>query len=256
MNGVMMIYVLLPAYNEEHGIGKVLEKLCVIAEDSVETFRIVVVDDGSIDYTSDVVNSFNGRLDIKLIQFEKNLGVAEVFKNGYRYICEDSTWESNVCVVLDADDTQCPKTIDKMVKKIREGNDIVIASRFQTGGNMIGCPALRLVFSYGISWLLRMVIGLPNVKDYSTFYRAYRVSVLKTAFKRYGDSLIKGIGFSVNTSFLLKLANITNRICEVPSVLRYDAKMSKSGNRILKTIFGYLKLIYEYWTLDKYRKMS
>ena len=102
----------------------------------------------------------------------------------------------------------------------REGQDIVIASRFAKGGTMVGCPFVRAVFSYGIAWILRLAIGLPGVKDYSTFYRAYRINVLSQGFERYGDGLLAGKGFAAITALLIKLGNVTKRMCEVPFVLR------------------------------------
>lgn len=252
-----MIYVLLPAYNEERGIGEVLKKIREMPAKTGKKFRVVVVDDGSKDRTSEVVQGFTDDLDIQLFRFEKNQGVLEVFRKGFGFVVQESrNPEEDICINLDSDDTQDAYAMGEMIQKIEEGADIVIASRFTGFGKMTGVPFIRCVFSYGVSWLMQFVVGIPHVKDYSTFYRAYRVKTLQTGFERYGNRLLEGVGFSVITSFLIKLANHTNRLIEVPHVLHYEAKQSQSGNRIFKTIAGYFKIIFECWTTNRYRNLE
>ena len=248
---------MLPSYNEENGLREVLPILKKMAETSTEPYRVVVVDDGSKDRTSEVARSFESSLDLKLITFPQNRGVTEVFKTGFKFIIEDSKEPDNdICVVLDSDNTQDPKLIPDMVRRIEAGDDIVIASRFEGNGGMVGCPWMRQVFSYGVSWLMRTLVGLPNVKDYSIFYRACRVSLIKISFDRYGERLIEGKGFASICSLLLKMGNITRKTSEIPLILRYDNKQGISGNKILRTIRGYLELIWHYIISDRYRKME
>jgi len=256
-SGDPMIYVMLPAYNEEKGLEKVLSALQSLAPELPGPLRVVVIDDGSKDRTREVAQSFSNKLDLKIIKFDTNQGVTEVFKKGLSFIVGDS-WspEKDICVVLDSDNTQNPRVTLDLVNKIQEGSDIVIASRFEGNGKMEGCPLPRLVFSLGVAWLMRLIVHLPNVKDYSIFYRAYRISILKTGFERYGDRLIEGKGFAAVCSLLIKLGNITNRISEVPLVLQYQLKEGTSGMKILKTIRGYLELICDYIASDRFRKME
>jgi len=250
-----MIYILLPSYNEEKGLAELLPVLERLIRQQPERFKVVVVDDGSRDQTSKVALSFSRRLDLKLIRFEKNRGVGEVFKEGFRFVCEDSREpEEDICVALDSDNTQDPKTMFELIEKVRDGEDLVIASRFEGGGHMVGCPWHRSLYSYGVSWLMRTVTRLARIKDYSIFYRAYRVSLLKEGFERYGGRLLAGRGFAVMAGLLLKLANLTTRISEVPFILRYDLKTGTSGNKIFKTLRGYVELIFDYLSQDRYRK--
>ncbi len=251
-----MIYVLLPSFNEENGLTQLLPRLKTLAEQSRDAFKIVVVDDGSRDRTSEVALSFSDRLDLKLIRFEKNRGVGEVFRSGFQFVCQDSLDPDNdMCIALDSDNTQDPDIMVAMIQKVKSGDDLVIASRFEGEGRMLGCPWHRSVYSYGISWLLRILTQLPAVKDFSTFYRAYRVRLLQKGFERYGDDLLAGRGFSMMGACLLKLANLTERISEVPCILRYDLKVGTSGNKILKSIHGYLELIAAYVKTNRYKNL-
>jgi dolichol-phosphate mannosyltransferase len=252
-----MIYVVLPAFNEEKGIGAVLTKLADMTANVSEKWRIIVVDDGSRDRTSEIARTYKDKLDLHVIQFPQNRGVADVFREGFGFVCTDSEKpEEDICVLLDSDNTQDPLVIWDMIKKIREGEDVVIASRFEGEGKMIGCPFQRQLFSYGISWILRALVRLPNVKDYSTFYRAYRVSILKDALERFGASFFEGKGFAVAAGMLLKLGIVTRRFAEIPLILRYDLKGGASGNKIMKTITGYLGLIWLYVVTAGFRRSS
>jgi len=241
-----VIYVLLPAYNEEKGLQEVLPVLERLRESLDAPLRVVVVNDGSRDRTAEVARSFQNRLDLHLIDFPKNQGVGEVFRQGFRFVVSDShTPNDDICIVLDSDNTQDPALIPIMIEKIRGGSDLVIASRFEAGGKMIGCPWPRQLLSYGVGTLLKVFVGLRGVKDYSTFYRAHRVRILAEGFARYGDGLLAGKGFAVMGGMLIRLSNITDRMTEVPLVLRYDLKGGSSGIKLWKTIRGYIELIAE-----------
>ncbi len=252
-----MIYVLLPAYNEEKGLPEVLKAVGEIAGSWKDPLRVVVVDDGSIDKTSEVAQSFGDRLDLRVFRFEQNQGVVDVFKKGFRFVCEDSRDpDRDICIVLDSDNTQDPSLMQSMAERIERGDDLVIASRYEGAGKMVGCPWYRQILSYGVSWMMQLVVGLPAVKDYSTFYRAYRIRLLQKGFERYGDSLLEGKGFAVAGGMLLKLGNLTQKISEIPMILRYDLKTGGSGMKISKTIQGYLGLLVSYWRTNRFRKIK
>jgi dolichol-phosphate mannosyltransferase len=140
------------------------------------------------------------------------------------------------------------------LEKVRSGDDLVIASRFAGVGRMIGCPWTRYLYSIGLSWVMRFFIRLPRIKDYSMFYRAYRISLLKKGFERYGDRLVTGKGFSVMGGCLIKLCNLSDRFSEIPLILRYDKKRGTSGMNVWKTVSGYLELISEAARTDRFRK--
>lgn len=253
----MTVYIILPSYNEELGLPLVLKRIQEIQQSSPYTFKAVVVDDGSADKTSDVARPFRTEMDLHLITFPQNRGVAEVFREGFLHVCKESVDpEQDIAIVLDSDNTQDPMVMLQLIERIEGGHDVVIASRFEGEGKMIGCPWTRSVFSYGVSYLLRALVRLPGIKDYSTFYRAYRISVLKRAMEIYGDNLLEGKGFSVAAGLLMKLGNVTREMSEVPLILRYDLKGGTSGNKIMRTISGYLLLLKSYFLTNGFKPIS
>ena len=209
-------------------------------------YKIIIVNDGSSDHTDLVIRSYSNTMPIEIIGFEANRGVTEVFRAGFRKVCDEAR-DDDICVTMDSDNTQNPYVMLDMLKIMESDKkiDIVIASRFEKGGAMVGAPVIRRWLSIGISHILKSLIPIDGVTDYSTFYRACRVKILKDGFAKYGDDLIKGHGFSAMARLLIKLSGLPARIKEVPFILRYDLKEGGSSMNIGRTISGYLNLIME-----------
>lgn len=243
--GSRRLFILLPAYNEEEGIEKLLSRIDRICQNYAIQTQLVIVNDGSIDRTRAVIRSFAG-MPITLIDFPVNRGIAAVFAAGFKWILSNGKNE-DFCVTFDADNTHNPYVVLDILDKLLDGNDIVIASRFQPGGGVVGLPWFRRAMSNVVAVLLQNFVGLPNVRDYSTFYRGYRIALIRKGFESFGDRLIEGQGFSAMATLLVKLGQLTDRIAEVPLRIRYDLKEGGSGLPILRTIRGYLRLLLRYW---------
>ncbi len=241
-----MIYVTLAAYNEEKNIGALIDAVAAMSAKSGVKSAIVVVNDGSKDKTRDVIESRRGKIRIELID-QPNAGFLKALTRALQKTAEIAN-EEDVCVTMDADNTHSPELIPQLLVKIGAGADVVIASRFERGGKMIGVPFHRVVLSEGAKLVMSLLVPVKNVRDYSTAYRAYRVKLLREAFHAYPDNLLEGKGFSGMAGFLIRLSKLTPRIAEVPFVLRYDLKEGASSMNIGKTFEGYLALIAGYWT--------
>ena len=76
-------------------------------------------------------------------------------------------------VTMDADNTHSPNLIPVMVNAIQKGSDVVIASRYRHGSKVVG-----------------------RVRDCTCGFRAYRASLLKDAFARFGNTLAQERGFA------------------------------------------------------------
>ena len=237
-----MIYILLPAYNEEEGLEKLLERIKRIGRSYSLEYQVLIVNDGSSDHTAEVVKSYADDMPIELVNFESNKGITEVFRTGFKRVSETGG-EEDICITMDADNTQNPYVMLDIFRKISQGFEVVIASRFEEGGGVVKAPWFRMLLSLGVAWLLKKLVPIPGVQDYSTFYRGYKVGILKKALVLHGDSLLEGHGFSGMADLLIKISKLTDKIGEVPLVLRYDLKEGGSGMRIFRTIRGYLLLI-------------
>lgn len=239
-----MIYIILPAYNEEKGLGNLLEKIREIKDD----YQVVLVNDGSTDRTEEIAYSFSKSLPLRILTHKKNRGLGEALKSGLNYIIPRLE-DKDIVITLDADNTHPPELIPVMAKKIGQGNQLLIASRFCPGGKEIGLSFFRRLLSRGAGWLLSFFFPYPGVKDYTSGYRAYSGNLLKQATNLYGDKFITEKGFTVMAEILIKLGKLkrdSHFISEIPLVLCYDLKKSKSKIKIIRTIVRYFRLIFKH----------
>lgn len=239
-----MIYIVILAYNEASSLPGLILELNRILKTQQEIFQFVIVDDGSRDQTAQIAQSLAQELPLILLQHPINLGVAKAFDTGLRHVCEKSS-AADFIVTLEGDKTNDPSCVPVMIQKLKEGSDVVCASRYQPGGAYVGFPWKRRLFSLGANTLARLFFRVPGVADYTIFFRAYRAPVLQRALRQYGTRFIECRGFASNAEILVKVVKAGAQKCsEIPTVYRYDLKPGKSKMRILENMKEYLLLFW------------
>jgi dolichol-phosphate mannosyltransferase len=237
-----MIIFALPAYNEEKNILELIESIDRTMLDIDESYKLLVVNDGSTDNTLDVLSKFDGPL--KIFNHESNKGLpTTIFDALYEAFLDSKP--NDIIITMDADNTHDPMHSVKMIEKIRQGHNIVVASRYQNGGQEIGLSFKRHILSKGINTILKVVFPIKEIRDYTCGYRAYDYELLKEAFETYGDNLVETQSFVCMSEILIKLRKFAINGCEVPLVLRYDRKIGNSKMDIKKTIIEYFSMIFK-----------
>lgn len=237
-----MKYVLvLPAYNEEKSLPALLDRAKQTFAESDCECSVLVVDDGSKDRTVEIAEEYAASMPLRVFKHPHNMGLGAGILNGLREGCVGME-DGDVVVTMDADNTHDPALIPQMLKKIEDGCDLIIASRYAPGGEEIGLAPHRKVLSRGASTFLKTFFGIPGARDCSCGFRAYRVGLLKRAFEIYGDKLVEETGFVCMAEVLVKLSMIGAKIDEVPMTLRYDLKEGASKMKVGKTIGQYFAL--------------
>ena len=117
----MKCLVIIPAYNEEENIVRVVENL----KNNYPMYDYVVINDGSADSTAKICRKYG----YELVDLPVNLGLAGAFQTGLKYAYRKGY---DYAIQFDADGQHRPEFIAPMLDKIQEGYDIVIASRFVT----------------------------------------------------------------------------------------------------------------------------
>jgi dolichol-phosphate mannosyltransferase len=179
---------------------------------------------------------------IQLHRHRENQGLGATIRDGLVEAIKRAAGE-DVIVTMDADDTHTPALILRMVRMIREGHDVVIASRYREGSRSVGVPRHRRALSYAASLLFRVVFPTPGVRDYTCGFRAYRAASLREATARYGEEFLDQDGFQCMVDILLKLRRMNLIFGEVPFVLRYDFKEGGTKMDVVETIRNTLALV-------------
>lgn len=240
--GRRRVWVVLPAFNEERSLPSLLEAIDGSMVEAGLPYEIVLLDDGSDDRTPDIARAYADHLPVRLHRHPVNLGLGAAVRDGLIEASEKADAE-DVIVTMDADNSQSPALIERMVGMVGEGCDVVIASRFRPGSRVRGVPLLRRAMSYWGSRLFRLVFPISGVRDYTCGYRAYRAAVLQGALAAHGREFFDQEGFQCMVDILLKLRGVGLTFGEVPLVLRYDLKEGASKMRVLRTAGSTLALI-------------
>lgn len=235
----MIIYTVLPAYNEEKNLPNLIVSLGKLFKEHKLRYQIVIVNDGSTDKTKQNVLKLMAKYSLKLLNHAKNRGLGEAIKTGFGYVIKKAK-ATDIVVTMDADDTHDVGAIPKMLERIQRGYDLVLASRFVPGGGDQGISPFRRILSRTAGIVFQFLFPIPGVREYTCSYRAYKVSLLKKAMKKYSDNFIREKGFNCILEVLVKLAKLKPRIIEVPFILYYQRKKGKSKMNVRKTLLRYL----------------
>ncbi len=250
-----MIVILLPAFNEEESLPRLIPKLKSALESFGESYKIIVCNDGSRDNTQSLLKAFSSILPLEVIQHKINRGLGEAMRDLFERAAE-ITEAGDVIVRLDCDDTHEPEFIPSIIHKVREGCDVVIASRFAYGGGQKGVSGYRAFISRCANLFMKIFFPIEGLREYSCGFRGYRAEKIKEAINFYGNNFIqlKGLGFTCTLEKLVKLKLIGASFGEVPFILRYDQKQSDSKMVSSITTLGYLvmTLLY-YWPWGGWR---
>jgi dolichol-phosphate mannosyltransferase len=226
------VFIGLPAYNEEIALPRLLARIERLAPTSPSPLTVVLYNDGGTDATVPIARQWQQRLSLVVLDCPVNKGLGAGLRALVGYAVANGD-DQDVLVVMDCDDTHDPAQIDDLLRRLGEGADVAIGSRYASGALVRGVPALRRITALGAAVLFKLIHPVRGVWDYTCGYRAYRVALLKRATLHYDDGksgggLITESGFACMVELLLKLNAVHARFAEIPLQLRYDQKPTET----------------------------
>ena len=225
--------VTLCTYNERENIQRLVPAIFEHAPDA----DLLIVDDSSPDGTGDLADELaaaDPRVRV-LHRTERGLGGATIA--AFRAAC-DAGYDR--VLNLDADFSHPPEMIPELFAGLA-GADVVIGSRYVSGGRIVGWPLRRHVMSRLINWYSRAVLKL-SVKDTSGAFRAYRGDLLQ----RIDWDAVVSRGYSVQEELLFRCRAAGATFREVP--ITFTEREQGASKIHLREGFNALKIL---WSIRK-----
>ncbi len=235
-----MIRFVIPAYNESENIPNLLADLAPRVRDLGA--RVIFVDDGSSDGTSEVIEAHSDGLPVAIVRHAVNRGLGTAINSGLRAALGESQ-DDDAIVTLEADNTSDLDDLPRMLECFESGSDVVLASVYAPGGRILGVAPWRLAASKAVSNVFRYTGGLQQIHTLSSLYRVYRAGTLRRAAETYGYLLVREPGFAANVELLLKLYNAGAQVAEVPTVNDWSRRLGMSKMSLRPTVLAYGRLM-------------
>ena len=227
----MKLSIIIPVFNEEKTVEKLIEEVWKVELPQVEK-EIIVVDDGSTDATPEILKRVKNRYpELKVVFKKKNEGKGSAIRRGLKEVTGD------LVVFQDADLEYDPRDYPLLMKPILEGKaDVVYGSRF------LGPHRVLLFWHLIGNIFLNLVTNFlynTTLTDMETCYKMFRSDVIK-------NLPLKARGFEIEPEITAKILKRGYRVWEVP--ISYNGRGYEEGKKITWKD-GFVAL----YTLFKYR---
>lgn len=224
--------IIIPTYNEEGNINCLIKETLRDIKSVSNNFEIIIVNDGSIDRTANIINKLAKEYkEVKVIHHKKNKGLATAWKTGIKACKKD------IILYIEGDGQQPLIAQIELLKKIKNA-DLVLGTR----SYRYDYTPFRLILSYGYLFLIWILFGL-KYKDvgWSQTYRR----------KIFDKIKIKSVTPFFDTEVVIKAKKLGFRITEARSYYHCREKGSTNlGNiktaylmfkEMIKMKFGFLE---------------
>ena len=233
--------IIVPSYNELTNAPLLIRRIFKHIPNS----DVLVVDDGSPDKTADAIRELQQEFPtLHLLERKTKLGLGSAYRLGFAWGLEQGYEE---LVEMDADLSHRVRDLKTMIdeKKSQPMTDLVIGSRWISGGRTENWSKGRELLSRGANLYVRALLGL-GVKDSTAGFRIYSAAILR----RLDFQSIKSEGYSFQIEMTRAVHKLGGKIIEVPITFRERengvSKMSKNIVReamLLVTIWGLRRLL-------------
>jgi dolichol-phosphate mannosyltransferase len=209
----MKLSIIIPTYNEKLTVNEILKKVIELDIDK----EIIVVDDGSVDGTRDLLSEIilNNDQNLKIILLERNFGKGYAIREGLKHVNGD------VVVIQDADLEYDPQDLLRLIKPIQDGLAEVVYGSRTRGKNQISSPTFYL----GGLFLSLLTNFLYNIRitDEPTCYKMFKTEIIKSID-------LKCSRFEFCPEVTAKIAKKKIKIHELP--IKYFPRDKKHGKKI------------------------
>jgi glycosyltransferase involved in cell wall biosynthesis len=224
----MNVSVIMPVYNEENTLEEIIRRV----KNTGIPDQIVIVDDGSVDGTKDLLQGYRDDDMIEIILHDQNQGKGAAVVTGFEHATGD------IFMIQDADLEYDPREYPKLLQPLEEGvADVVYGSRF------LGAPRRVAMFWHMVAnkllTLMTNILYDTILTDMETGYKVFKREIVE-------DMTIHAKRFDFEPEFTAKILKRDVKIYEVP--ISFNPRDYDEGKKI-----GLRDAFEAVWTLLKYR---
>lgn len=233
----MKIVVVIPTYNEVENVERLIKALVSTSKDYPHhQLHLLVVDDNSPDGTGQIVKKLQKKHDnISLLQGEKR-GLGKAYLRGMDYAIRKLN--ADILFEIDADFQHDPLMLPEFIKKIDQGFDFVIGSRYIKGGSIPKNWGFnRKLMSVVGNLIVRSLLLTFKIHDWTSGYRAIKSEI----YFKHQEKLQNFNGYTFQVAFLHNAVKSGAKIAEIP-IHFGERKFGKSkiGGEYVKNLLIYL----------------
>ena len=230
MNSNTKLLIIIPTYNEVENIRSLLKQIKKVQKN----ISLFFIDDSSSDGTTQIIEEYKKYFSITIFHREKKLGLASAYIDGLK---QGLKRKYDYFLQMDADLSHDPKYIPAMLEKINFC-DFVVASRYVTGGGIIGCSWMRKFLSSSGNLYARIILK-SKLKDLTGGFNMWRRKTLEMI--DLNTIVSKGYAFQIEMKTKALAKNL--KFYELPIV--FVGRIAGKSKMNKEIIFEALKNVYK-----------
>jgi dolichol-phosphate mannosyltransferase len=218
--------ILIPTFNEHDNITPLVERISAAIPG--KDYEVVFVDDDSHDGTPELIDKLSLKYPVRVVVRKDKKGLASAVVDGFSLV------STNIIVVMDADLQHPPEVIPALIKALRDGADVAVASRYVPGGGTEGWSKTRKIISSGAIALAHLF--LPHSR---------RVKDPMSGFFAFNKSAISGVRLEpIGYKILLEMLVVgkVGKVSEVP--FKFQLRQKGESKLNASQEFEYLRHLF------------